>query len=61
MIPSVTIEFCDEEDFRPNRELKGRRRNSERNVINALPVKGPYTSGYIEVVRTVEPKEEKKE
>ncbi len=57
MIPGVTIEFCDEEDFRANREIKGRRRRSEM-TMKSLPVTGKYTSGYVEVV---EPKEDKKE
>lgn len=57
MIPSVNIEFCDEEDFRANRELKGRRRITETRV-KALPVTGVYTSGCVEVV---EHKEDKKE
>jgi hypothetical protein len=57
MIPSVTIEFCDEEDFRANRELKGKRRTTETRM-KSLPVTGIYTSGYVEVV---EPKEDKKE
>jgi hypothetical protein len=57
MIPSVTIEFCDEEDFRANRELKGKRRTTETRM-KALPVTGIYTSGYVEVV---EHKEDKKE
>lgn len=57
MIPGVTIEFCDEEDFRANRKIKGRRRRSE-TTMKSLPVTGKYTSGYVEVV---EPKEDKKE
>jgi len=57
MIPGVTIEFCDEEDFRANRKIKGRRRRSE-TTMKSLPVTGEYTSGYVEVVK---PKEDKKE
>jgi hypothetical protein len=57
MIPGVTIEFCDEEDFRANREIKGRRRRSEM-TRKALKVNRPYSS--IEEVGNTNKKEDKK-